>query len=139
MRSVISLWPLLTVQFQTELVVNERANSSGARRDVAGTRTVIPTTREDTANTRRAVPTIRDGATNTQPTISNAQNDVVNTHAPVSDTYRSISRRQEGTRDDRHSVNATIYPSVTQCSPFPRLVAGQRPPVTRTQRSRQYF
>jgi len=110
--SVVPVRPLLTVCFQKELGVNTRANRSGVRRNVPDTRMVAPNVRNDVVNT--------------QPIVSDVQRGVINTRAPVSNTSRNLGRRQEETRSNRHSVNATFYPPTTDYSPFPRLAAGQQ-------------
>ena len=135
-RSLVPVWPLLTVHFQTELGVNTRVNGLGARRDVTGTHRADLSIRSDAADTQPIVSDVQNDVVNTKAIISNVQNGVVNTRAPVSNTYLN---RQKGTPSNRHSVNVTIYRLATECSPFPSLLAGQRPPVARSPRSWQQF
>ena len=50
-RSIVSIWPLLTIYSQIELARNTQTAVSDVRHGVANTRTMAPGVRNDTANT----------------------------------------------------------------------------------------
>ena len=109
-RPVTPLWSSPTIRFQTELSIN--------------THVVVSDIRHDVVNTHTIVSDVHQGVVNANTIISDLQYDVTNTHAIVSEIRRNMVTGQEGTSGQNHPVSANLYPTTTQCSPFPRLKSG---------------
>jgi len=110
-RSVVPVWPLLTVRSQIEFAANARANGSGVLRTITNTDTVVPN--------------ICDDVMNTQTTASDAHNNTVDAYTPVwADAHRDAVQGEDGGRD--HSVSVTFRSLTTERSCSLRLKRGQQ-------------
>ena len=89
-RSIISVWPPLTIYFQTKLEINTRVTTSGLRYDVANIRTTVPDVHLDIPNANNVVSNIRRDVLNTHLVRS----DVANTRATASDVHHKLKSRE---------------------------------------------
>ena len=85
-RYTASVWPLLTLRFQTELAVNTRA----------------------------AVSEIHDDVVNTNTIVSELKHNLANTQIMVSDIHRTVVKGQEGGDSNNLLVNGTPTASTTE-------------------------
>ena len=109
--SVTSVWPLLTICFQTELSINTNIAVSDVHRDVTNAQTIV-------SNTQIVV-------SDTHVIVSELQRDVTSTRTIVSDIHRTMRENQEGTDSKHLLVSFTlIFSPENQYSPFPRLGLG---------------
>jgi hypothetical protein len=122
-RSVVFMWLLLTVRFQTELAINTHITVSDIRhnvvnthtlvsdvhRDVLNTHAVVSNIQHEVTNTHSVVSDLHHGAVNTHAIISELHHNVANTHAIVSDIHRTVAKIQEGT--DGQSPSVSVAPT----------------------------
>ena len=101
--SVTSVWPLLTICFQTELSINTNIAVSDVHRDVTGTQTVV---------------------SSTHVIVSELQRDVTSTRTIVSDIHRTMTENQEGTDGKNLLVSITSHFVTESTLIVPRLGLG---------------
>ena len=111
-RSIISVWLLLTFRFQTELRIDTRATGSDARQDATNEHTVIFNIHHNVANA--------------ETTVSGVRRDVSNTQPIVSDVHRTKLKSREGANYQNQVVSTTRTLSPSKYLPLPRLTLGQR-------------
>ena len=111
-RSTISVWPLLTFHFQTELRIDTRATGSDAHQDATNEHTVISNIHHNVANV--------------ETTVSGVRHDVSNTQPIVSDLYRTKLKSREGVGYQNRVVSTTRTLSPSKYLSLPRLTLGQR-------------
>jgi len=97
-RSVIYVWPLLTVRFQTELGIDTRATGSGARQDAANKPSIF----------------------------SDVTPEVGNTRTTASDIHHTALKSRKGTGGQNQAVSTARTVSPSKYLPLLRLMLGQR-------------
>ena len=97
-RSIISMWPLLTVRFQDELGIDTRATGSAARQDAANIHTIV----------------------------SEVRSDAVNTHITAPNIHRTTLKSREDADSQNQAVSTARTPSPSKYLPLLRLMPGQR-------------
>ena len=99
-RSIASVWPLLTVCFQTELAMNTHIVVSGIHHNVVNTHTIISDVHHDVVNTHAIVSELRY--------------DVKDTHTMVSNMHRNMVNSQGGTNYGNLLVSITRTLFITE-------------------------
>jgi hypothetical protein len=99
-RSVVSVWQLLTVRSQTELAINTNVTVSGMRHDVTTTHSIVSEVQHDVVTTHTIV--------------SHVLNDVASTHTMVSDIHHIMTKGQDGAEGNNHLVSTTCTTLITE-------------------------
>ena len=86
-RSVTSVWRLLTFRSQTELGIDTCTTDTDTHQDAANKSTIVP---------KVIVPDVRRDVSNTNPIVSGIQSGVANTPTVVSDIHHNKLKNREG-------------------------------------------
>lgn len=106
-RSVTSVWPLLTSRLQTKLGINIHVVDSDIRHEAVNTHPTVSDVHPDIPNTETIISDVRPGVSKPHTIVSEVRRDIANNRAIFSNVHRNTLTSREDTDGQNRAVSTT--------------------------------